>query len=134
MPRSRQQFPVRCSRRRFMPIDVALTMQRIASLWSARGTGEPRFRRRESLRLVINQRLAQSIDGRRTPFARCTSSLMLNCAVSFFAPNRPEWPDTDAPRWETDRGQSYRAMRRTRLQEGRISDANGAAFELRQVG
>ena len=111
--------------------DVALTMQRIASLCPPAERENLVSAVAQSLRLVINQRLAQSTDGRRTPWREF---------LVFDAHLRGQLLRTDPSEWPAltrravdEQGQSYRAAIGHALQEGRISEAT-AAFELRQVG
>jgi defect-in-organelle-trafficking protein DotB len=111
--------------------DVALTMQRIASLCPPAERENLVSAVAQSLRLVINQRLAQSIDGRRTPLREY---LVFDAELrgQFLRTEPSEWPVLTR-RAVDGQGQSYRAAIERALQEGRISDAT-AAFELRQVG
>jgi len=111
--------------------DVALTMQRIASLCPPAERENLVSAIAQSLRLVINQRLARSTDGRRTP---------LREFLVFDAHLRGQLLRTDPSEWPAltrravdEQGQSYRAAIGHALREGRISEAT-AAFELKQVG
>jgi defect-in-organelle-trafficking protein DotB len=110
--------------------DVALTMQRIASLCPPGERGNLVSAVAQSLRLVINQRLAPSTDGRRTA---------LREYLVFDADIRAQLLRTDPSEWPAltrraveEQGQSYRAAIDRALQEGRISEKT-AAYELRQM-
>jgi defect-in-organelle-trafficking protein DotB len=111
--------------------DVALTMQRIASLCPPAERENLVSAVAQSLRLVINQRLAPSTDGRRTPLREF---LAFDAALRgrFLRTAPAEWPALTREAVE-EQGQSYRAAIGHALREGRIS-AQTAAFELRQVG
>ena len=111
--------------------DVALTMQRIASLCPPAERENLVSAVAQSLRLVINQRLAQSTDGRRTPLREY---LVFNAELrgQFLRTEPSEWPALTR-RAVDEQGQSYRAAIGRALQDGRISEET-AAFELRQVG
>jgi defect in organelle trafficking protein DotB len=111
--------------------DVALTMQRIASLCPPGERDNLISAVAQSLRLVINQRLARSTDGRRTA---------LREFLVFDAALRGELLRTDPAEWPAltrrsvdERGQSYCAAIGRALAEGRISEET-AAYELRQAG
>ena len=85
----------------------------------------------QSLRLVVNQRLARSIDGGRTA---------LREYLVFDAPLRGRFLRTDPGEWPAltrraveEQGQPYGAAIAQALQDGRISEQT-ASYELRQVG
>jgi defect-in-organelle-trafficking protein DotB len=110
--------------------DVALTMQRIVSLCPAEERDNLISAVAQSLRLVINQRLAQSTDGRRTA---------LREFLVFDAKLRNRLLETDPSRWPPltrqaviEQGQSYRAAIERAFAEGRISKQT-TAHELREV-
>ena len=110
--------------------DVALTMQRIVSLCPPEERENLITAIAQSLRLVINQRLAPSTDGRRTA---------LREFLVFDAKLRNRLLETDPARWPAltrqaviEQGQSYRAGIERALAEGRITE-HTAAHELREV-
>ncbi len=111
--------------------DVALTMQRIASLCPPAERENLVSAVAQSLRLVINQRLAPSTDGRRTA---------LREYLAFDADLRGKFLRTDPSEWPAltreavhSQGQSFRAAIDRALEEGRITPET-AAFERRQTG
>ena len=111
--------------------DVALTMQRIASLCPPGERENLVSAVAQSLRLVINQRLAPSTDGRR---------VALREYLVFDADIRAKLLRTDPSEWPAltrraveEQGQSYRVAIHRALQEGRISEGT-ATYELRQTG
>jgi len=111
--------------------DVALTMQRIASLCPPGERDNLISAVAQSLRLVINQRLARSADGKRTA---------LREYLVFDAPLRGKFLRTDPGEWPAltrraveEQGQPYSAAIERALHDGRISEQT-AAYELRQVG
>src|SRR6516165_4858412 len=101
--------------------DVALTMQRIASLCPPGERDNLISAVAQSLRLVINQRLARSVDGKRTALRG-----------KFLRTDPSEWPALTRRAVEKQ-GQPYSAAIENALHEGRISEQT-AAYELRQVG
>ena len=110
--------------------DVALTMQRIVSLCPPEERENLITAIAQSLRLVINQRLAPSTDGRRTA---------LREFLVFDAKVRNRLLETDPARWPAltrqaviEQGQSYRAGIERALAEGRITEYT-AARELCEV-
>jgi defect in organelle trafficking protein DotB len=111
--------------------DVAVTMQRIASLCPPGERDNLISAVAQSLRLVVNQRLARSIDGGRTA---------LREYLVFDAPLRGRFLRTEPGEWPAltrraveAQGQPYSAAITQALQDGRISEQT-AAYELRQVG
>ena len=111
--------------------DVALTMQRIASLCPPGERENLISAVAQSLRLVINQRLARSTDDKRTA---------LREYLVFDARMRGKLLRTDPMEWPAltrravdEQGQSYQTAIARALEEGRISEET-AAYELRQVG
>ena len=111
--------------------DVPLTMQRIASLCPAGERDNLVSAVAQSLRLVINQRLARSTDGRRTA---------LREYVAFDSRLRGQFLRTDPSEWPAltrravdEQGQSYAVSIDRALAEGRIS-ASVAAHEKRNIG
>jgi len=111
--------------------DVALTMQRIASLCPADERANAISSVAQSLRLIINQRLAPSTDGRR---------VALREFLAFDAALRSQLLCTDPVAWPAltrraveQQGQSYPVAIRRALEAGRISAAT-AADELKEVG
>ena len=85
----------------------------------------------QSLRLVINQRLARSVDGKRTALREY---LVFDAALcgQFLKTDPGEWPALTRYAVE-ERGQPYRTAIARALAEGRISEET-ASYELRQVG
>lgn len=111
--------------------DVPLTMQRIASLCAADERDNLITAVAQSLRLVVNQRLALSVDGRRTALreilavdARFRSELLHT--------NPADWPAL-THKAVRERGQSYAASIGAALAQGRISEAV-AAREMKEIG
>jgi len=111
--------------------DVALTMQRIASLCPPAERENLISAVAQSLRLVINQRLALSTDGKRTA---------LREFLVFDAGLRTRFLETDPAQWPSltrkaiaEQGQSYRQAIETALALGRISTET-AVRELREIG
>jgi defect in organelle trafficking protein DotB len=111
--------------------DVALTMQRIASLCPAAERDNLISAVAQSLRLVVNQRLAQSTDGRRTALREF---LVVDATLrdAFLKTDPGAWPALTRRAVETE-GQSYPVAIAQALEEGRISPET-AARERRQVG
>jgi len=111
--------------------DVALTMQRIASLCPPGERENLVSADAQSLRLVINQRLAPSTDGRRTALREY---LVFDAGLRarFLRTEPNEWPALTRQAVE-DQGQSYRVAIDRALEEARISE-EVAAFQRRQVG
>jgi defect-in-organelle-trafficking protein DotB len=110
--------------------DMALTMQRIASLCPAGERDNLIGAVAQSLRLVINQRLVPSTDGRRTA---------LREFLAFDAPLRRRFLETDPAGWPSlmrraveEQGQSYRTATALALDQGRITETT-AARELKEV-
>ena len=111
--------------------NVPLTMQRVASLCPADERDNLVSAVAQSLRLVVNQRLTRSVNGRRTA---------LREILAFDAQLRNLLLKTDPIDWPSatqlaveERGISYRASIDRAFKEGRISEET-AAYELRQVG
>ncbi|GAC1341397.1 MAG: Dot/Icm type IV secretion system ATPase DotB [Bradyrhizobium sp.] len=111
--------------------DVPLTLQRIASLCAAEERDNLITSVAQSLRLIVNQRLAISTDGRRTALreilvfdAKLRTQLLQSSAS--------EWP-AFTRRAVQEQGQSYASAIRAALEQGRISE-QVAAYELRQIG
>lgn len=111
--------------------DVALTMQRIASLCPPGERENLISAVAQSLRLIINQRLARSTGGRRTALREF---LVFDAALrsELLRTDPAEWPSLTRSAVE-EQGQSYRVAIARALEEGRISQET-AAFELREVG
>src|SRR5271165_5939625 len=111
--------------------DVALTMQRIASLCPLGERDNLISAVAQSLRLVINQRLARSADGKRTALREF---LVFDAGLrgAFLGAEPSEWPALTRRAVE-EQGQSYRAAIERALEAGRISEQT-AAHEMRQVG
>jgi defect-in-organelle-trafficking protein DotB len=111
--------------------DVASTMQRIASLCPGDERDNLVSAVAQSLRLVINQRLARSVDGKRTAL-REILVFDRDLRGKFLRTDPSEWPalTQEAVR---ERGQSYEVAVRAALKAGRISEET-AAYELREEG
>ena len=111
--------------------NVPLTMQRVASLCPADERDNLVSAVAQSLRLVVNQRLTRTVEGRRTAlreilvFDAELRNLLLKTDPS-------DWPSA-TQRAVEERGISYRASIERAFKEGRISEET-AAYELRQVG
>ena len=102
--------------------DVALTMQRIASLCPPAERENLSRAVAQSLRLVINQRLARSTDGRRTALREF---LVFDAALrgAFLRTDPSDWPALTRRAVE-EQGQSYRAAIEARAGSGRITEAD----------
>ena len=111
--------------------NVPLTMQRVASLCPADERDNLVSAVAQSLRIVVNQRLTRTVEGRRTAlreilvFDAELRNLLLKTDPS-------DWPSA-TQRAVEERGVSYRASIERAFKEGRISEET-AAYELRQVG
>jgi defect-in-organelle-trafficking protein DotB len=111
--------------------DVALTMQRIASLCPLAERENLISAVAQSLQLVVNQRLTPSLDGKRTA---------LREFLAFDRKLRNRFLETDPAQWPgltrratEDQGQSFAQAIDKALQDGRISEET-AAHELREEG
>lgn len=111
--------------------DVALTMQRIASLCPPAERENLISAVAQSLRLIINQRLVPSTDGKRVAIREF---------VAFDSRLRTKLLETDPSQWPgvtrkavAEQGQSYRRAIEIALKVGRISEET-AAHELREIG
>jgi defect-in-organelle-trafficking protein DotB len=111
--------------------DVPLTMQRIASLCPAGERDNLVSAVAQSLRLVINQRLALSIDGRRTALREYVA-FDSRLRSQFLRCDPTEWPALTR-RAVDEQGQSYAMAIDRALNEGRISE-QVAAHERRNIG
>lgn len=100
--------------------NVPLTLQRIASLCPADERDNSISAVAQSLRLVINQRLAPTIDGRRTALREF---LVVDNALrsKFLITDPREWPALTR-RAVDEQGQSYSVAIDRALNEGRISE------------
>jgi defect-in-organelle-trafficking protein DotB len=110
---------------------VALTMQRIASLCPPSERESLVSAVAQSLRLVINQRLALSTDGRRTALREF---LVFDAALRtrFLTTSPADWPALTRRAVE-EQGQSFGVAIRRALEQGRISEET-AARELKEIG
>jgi len=111
--------------------DVPLTMQRIASLCPPNERDNVISQVAQSLRLVINQRLAISTDGRRTAlreFLVFDSKLR----TRFLQTHPSEWPALTRKAVD-EQGQSYPVAIKRALEEGRIT-SEVAAIEMKELG
>jgi defect-in-organelle-trafficking protein DotB len=111
--------------------DVASTMQRIASLCPGDERDNLVSAVAQSLRLVINQRLTRSIDGKRTAL-REILVFDRELRSKFLRTDPSEWPAL-TQQAVRERGQSYEASVRHALEAGRISEET-AAYEMREEG
>lgn len=111
--------------------DVALTMQRIASLCPAGERDSLISAVAQSLRLVVNQRLVPSVDGRRTALREFLAfdADLRNC---FMQADPSEWPAMTRRAVE-EQGQSYAKAIDLALHQGRISE-EVARDQRRQFG
>jgi defect-in-organelle-trafficking protein DotB len=110
--------------------DVPLTMQRIASLCPPNERDNVISQVAQSLRLVINQRLAVSTDGRRTAlreFLVFDSKLR----TRFLQTNPSAWPALTRKAVD-EQGQSYPVAIRRAVEEGRITPQT-AAIEMKEL-
>ena len=98
--------------------DVALTMQRIASLCAADERDNLISSVAQSLRLVINQRLARSVDGKRVAL-REYLAFDGSLRGKFLCSDPSEWPALTRGAVE-EQGQSYGVAVRLALEAGRI--------------
>lgn len=100
--------------------DVSLTMQRMASLCPPAERVNLMSAVAQSLRLVVNQRLAKSTDGRRTALREF---LAFDTALRnrFMRTDASEWPALTRQAVE-DQGQSYAKAIDLALHQGRISE------------
>ncbi len=99
--------------------DVALTMQRMVSLLPSEERANLITAMAQSLRLVINQRLALSTDGKRTALREF---LVFDAALRqrLLQSDPGDWPALTR-RAVAEQGQSYRVAIARALEEGRIS-------------
>jgi defect-in-organelle-trafficking protein DotB len=111
--------------------DVALTMQRIASLCPAGERDNLVSAVAQSLRLVINQRLVRSADGGRTALREF---LVFDGSLrsTFLRTDPSEWPALTRAAVEAE-GQSFRTAIQNTLASGRITEQT-AAHEMKQEG
>jgi defect-in-organelle-trafficking protein DotB len=100
--------------------NVPLTLQRIASLCPADERDNSISAVAQSLRLVINQRLTPTVDGRRTALREF---LVVDNALrsKFLVTDPREWPALTR-RAVDEQGQSYAVAIERALNEGRISE------------
>jgi len=109
---------------------VKLTVQRVISLLPADERANLVDALGQSLRLVINQRLVPSADGKRTALREF---LVFDAALRrrMQQADPSEWPDL-AQRALDGQGQSYPAAIRAALEQGRITEQTAAAELLRE--
>ena len=109
---------------------VKLTMARIIALLPADERANLVDALGQSLRLVINQRLVPSADGKRTALREF---LVFDAALRrrMQQADPSEWPDL-AQRALDGQGQSYPAAIRAALEQGRITEQTAAAELLRE--
>ena len=111
--------------------DVPLTMQRIASLCAAGERDNLITSVAQSLRLIVNQRLAVSVDGRRTAL-REVLAVDARFRSDLLHASPTDWPAL-THKAVRERGQSYAVSIGAALAQGRISE-KVAARELREIG
>jgi defect-in-organelle-trafficking protein DotB len=111
-------------------LDVPLTMQRIASLCPPDERDNLISAVAQSLRLVINQRLAPSTDGRRTAL-REYLVFDAKLRLAFLQTSPSDWPALTRKAVD-EQGQSYPVAIRRAVEEGRISPQT-AAVELKEI-
>ena len=85
----------------------------------------------QSLRLIINQRLARSADGKRTPL-REFLVFDADLRSQFLRTDPGEWPALTSRAVE-EKGQSYRAAIASAARAGRITEATAASSSARSV-
>lgn len=105
--------------------DVPLTMQRIASLCPAEERGNMIVSVAQSLRLVVNQRLVPSVDGRRTAL-REFLAFDAGLRRALLRADPGEWPELARAALE-ERGQSFAAAIDRALAAGVITESVAAA-------
>jgi defect-in-organelle-trafficking protein DotB len=110
--------------------DVPLTMQRIASLCPSDERDNLISAVAQSLRLVVNQRLAPSTDGRRTAL-REFLVFDAKLRLAFLQTSPSDWPALTRKAVD-EQGQSYPVAIRRAVEEGRISSQT-AAVELKEI-
>jgi defect-in-organelle-trafficking protein DotB len=110
--------------------DVPLTMQRIASLCPSDERDNLISAVAQSLRLVINQRLVPSTDGRRTAL-REYLVFDAKLRLAFLQTSPSDWPALTRKAVD-EQGQSYPVAIRRAVEEGRISSQT-AAVELKEI-
>jgi len=111
---------------------VSLTIQRIAALCGHEERENLLSSAAQSLRLIVNQRLAFSTDGRRTALREI---LVVNAALRerLMRSDASDWPDI-TKRAVHEEGQSYEMAIRRALAEGRITDATAEREMKRALG
>ena len=109
--------------------NVPLTLQRIASLCPADERSNSISAVAQSLRLVINQRLAKTVDGRRMALREY---LVVDSTLrsKFLVTDPSEWPSLTR-RAVDEQGQSYAAAIERALAAGRISEAEAQVQRTR---
>ncbi len=109
---------------------VKLTMSRVVSLLPVAERANLLNSLGQSLRLVINQRLVPSTDGKRTALREF---LVFDAALRrrLQQSDPSEWADL-AERALDGQGQSYRTAIRVALEQGRITEQTAAAELLRE--
>ena len=111
--------------------NAPLTMQRVASLCPADERDNLISAVAQSLRLIVNQRLLHSTDGKRTAIREI---LVFDSALrdALLRTDPSDWPGL-TQRAVAEHGISFRASVERALGEGRITETV-AAHELRQLG
>ena len=110
--------------------DVPLTMLRIASLCPPNERDNVISQVAQSLRLVINQRLVISTDGRRTAL-REFLVFYSKLRMRFLQTTPGEWPALTRRAVE-EQGQSYAVSIRRAVEEGRLTP-EVAPFEMKEL-
>jgi len=111
--------------------DVPLTMQRIASLCPVAERDNLISAVAQSMRLVINQRLVRSKDGKRVAL-REFLVFDKRLRTKLLESDPSEWPSLTRKAVDAQ-GQSYRRAIETAVELGRITEET-AAHELREIG
>ena len=111
--------------------DVPLTMQRITTLCPREERDNLIASVAQSLRLVINQRLVPSTNGKRTAIREFVV-FDARLRTKLLRADPSEWPVITREAVDHE-GQSYAASIRATLQQGRISETT-AARALKEVG
>ena len=111
--------------------NVALTTQRIAGLCAPEERNNLVSAVAQSLRLIVNQKLVRSIDGRRTAL-REYLVFDARLRAKFLRTTPDEWPDMTRCAVE-EQGQSFGVAIENALRAGRI-DERVAALARRSVG
>ena len=112
--------------------NVPLTIQRIAALCGNEERENLLSSAAQSLRLIVNQRLAFSTDGKRTALREI---LVFNEALreTLMRSDAGDWPDI-TKQAVLEQGQSYEVAIQRALQEGRIVETEATRQRKRIIG